>query len=96
MTTAGDHILTYKKLLSVLSILFMLTVATILTSRFDLGWLNIWIALLIASVKSSLVLLYFMHLKYENKVFIGTFLMTIFFVAVFIGFMLLDVAFRTS
>lgn len=96
MTTAGGHILTYKKLLGVLSILFLLTVVTISASRFDLGWLNIWIALLIASTKSSLVLLYFMHLKYENKVFIATFLMTIFFVAVFIGFMFLDVAFRTS
>ena len=96
MTTAGNHILTYKKLLRVLSILFILTVVTILASRFDLGWLNIWIALLIASAKSSLVLLYFMHLKYENKVFMATFLMTILFVAVFIGFMFWDVAFRTS
>ena len=95
MTTAEDHILSYKKLLSILGILFALTVITILASRIDLGGLNIWIALMIASVKSSFVLLYFMHLKYENKVFIMTFLMTIFFVAILIGFMFWDVAFRT-
>jgi len=96
LTTAEDHILSYKNLLSVLGILFILTVITILASRFDLGWLNIWIALLIASIKSSFVLLYFMHLKYENKLFIMMFLMTIFFVAVLIGFMFWDIAFRTS
>jgi cytochrome c oxidase subunit 4 len=96
LTTAGDHILTYKKLLGVLGVLVILTALTILASRFDLGWLNIWIALLIASAKSSFVLLYFMHLKFEKKVFMATFLITIFFVAVIIGFMFWDVAFRTS
>lgn len=95
MATAEDHILSYKKLLSVLGILFALTIITVLASRIDLGWLNVWIALMIASIKSSFVLLYFMHLKYENKIFILTFLMTIFFVAILIGFMFWDVAFRT-
>jgi cytochrome c oxidase subunit 4 len=37
-----------------------------------------------------------MHLKFEKKVFMATFLITIFFVAVLIGFMFWDVAFRTS
>ena len=96
MTTAEDHILSYKKLLGVLAALFVLTVITILASRVDMGQLNIWIALMIASIKSSFVLLYFMHLKYESKLFIMTFLMTIFFVAVLIGFMFWDIAFRTS
>lgn len=96
MITAEDHILSYRKLLGVLAALFVLTMITILASRIDLGRLNIWIALTIASIKSSFVLLYFMHLKYENKLFIMTFLMTIFFVAVLIGFMFWDIAFRTS
>jgi cytochrome c oxidase subunit 4 len=96
VTTAEDHILSYKTLLGVLGILFILTMITIAVSRIDLGWLNIWIALMIASVKSSFVLLFFMHLKYENKIFILTFLMTIFFVAILIGFMFWDVAFRTA
>ncbi len=72
-----------------------MTMITILASRIDLGRLNIWIALMIASIKSSFVLLYFMHLKYENKIFVITFLMTIFFVAILIGFMFWDIAYRT-
>ncbi len=94
MASAEDHILSYKNLAGVLGILFALTVITIIASRIDLGWMNVWIALMIASIKSSFVLLYFMHLKYENKLFILTFIMTIFFVAILIGFMFWDVAFR--
>ena len=94
MKTAEDHILSYKQLLGVLGTLFALTIITILASRIDLGWLNVWIALMIASIKSSFVLLFFMHLKYENKLFVLTFIMTIFFVAILIGFMFWDVAFR--
>ncbi len=96
MTTSDDHVLSYKTLLSVLGALFLMTVITILASRIDLGRWNVWIALVIAAIKSSFVLLFFMHLKYENKLFILTFLMTIFFVAVLIGFMFWDVAFRAS
>jgi cytochrome c oxidase subunit 4 len=86
--------LSYKQLLSVLAILIALTAITILASKIDLGPLNIWMALLIASVKSSFVLLYFMHLKYEHKVFMITFLITVFTVAILIGFMFWDIAWR--
>jgi len=96
LTTTEDHVLSYKTLLGVLGALFLMTLITILASKVDLGRMNIWIALMIASIKSSFVLLFFMHLKYENKIFILTFLMTIFFVAVLIGFMFWDVAFRAS
>ncbi len=95
MPSTEDHILSYKQLLGVLGVLFLMTMITILASRIDLGRLNIWIALMIASIKSSFVLLYFMHLKYENKIFVITFLMTIFFVAILIGFMFWDIAYRT-
>jgi cytochrome c oxidase subunit 4 len=96
MATEHTHILSFKQLAGVLGILLVLTGVTILASTVDLGPLNVWVALLIASCKSSLVLLYFMHLKYENKVFIGTFLVTIFFVAVMIGFLFWDIAYRTA
>lgn len=94
MSTAEAHILSYKQLLGVLAILMVLTVITVLASTIDLGALNIWLALLIASVKASFVLMFFMHLKYESKVFMVTFLVTVFTVAIFIGFLFWDVAFR--
>lgn len=48
--------------------LLILTVITVLASYVNFGSLviNIIIALVIATIKASLVLLYFMHLKYEN------------------------------
>lgn len=89
-----EHMLSYKQLLGVLGILFGLTIVTILASKIDLGALNIWLALLIASVKSSFVLLFFMHLKYEPKVFAIGFVVTIFTVATLIGLMFFDLSFR--
>ncbi len=94
MTPVHEHMLSYRKLLGVLGILFVLTVVTILVSKIDLGWLNIWIALMVAAVKSSFVLLYFMHLKYENRIFIISFIGTVFFIAVLITFVFWDISFR--
>ena len=90
----SEHILSYKQLLAVLGVLFVFTVITILASKIDLGALNIWMALLIASVKSSFVLLFFMHLKYEPKIFAIGFLVTIFTLATLIGMMFFDLSFR--
>lgn len=94
MRPVDNHVLSYRNLLGILGILFILTVITILVSKIDLGWLNIWVALMVASVKSSFVLLYFMHLKYENRIFLITFIGTVFLVAVLIAFMFLDISFR--
>ena len=65
--------------------LLILTAITVGASYIDFGSGNIVIALLIASVKASLVALFFMHLRYEKPVnaviasagflFLGIFLM---------------------
>ena len=89
-----EHMLSYKQLAAVLGVLFVLTIITILASKVDLGAMNIWLALLIASIKSSFVLLFFMHLKYEPRVFAIGFLVTIFTVATLIGLMFFDLSFR--
>lgn len=86
--------LSYRKLLLVLGGLFVLTGITVFSSQVDLGAFNIWISLLIASTKASLVLLFFMHLKYESPLLKRTFIATIFILAIFISFMFWDVAFR--
>ena len=41
--------------------LLLFTMLTYAVARFDLGWLNLPIALLIAAVKGSLIVLFFMH-----------------------------------
>jgi len=86
--------LSYRFLLMVLAALFFLTALTVGASTVNLGTLNVWVALLIAAAKASLVLLFFMHLKYEDMVLKISFLATIGFLAIIIGFIFLDIAFR--
>lgn len=88
------HVLSYKTLGIVLGLLFLLTGVTIGVSRVDMGALNIWVALLVASTKGTLVLLYFMHMKYESFFLKSSFIITIGILAILIGFMFWDVAFR--
>lgn len=86
----------YGKLLAVLVGLLALTGATVAASRIDVAAANIWMTLLIAAAKASLVLLFFMRMKYEKRMFLYTFLVTILFVAIFVGFLFWDVAYRAT
>jgi cytochrome c oxidase subunit 4 len=74
--------------------LLVLTGATVAVSYFDLGLLNVVVALLIASVKASLVALFFMHLKFENRLVWAFALVPIFFLVLIIGGTLSDTLFR--
>jgi cytochrome c oxidase subunit 4 len=95
MTDHDDqHIQPYMHLLAVLVALLVLTAVTIWASGIELGKLNIWMTLLIASSKSSLVLLFFMHLKYEGRFIRTTFIVTVCTLAMLVGFLFWDVSFR--
>lgn len=89
-----NHGISYKTLLSVLTTLLALTAITVYVSQIDMGALNIWVALLIASTKASLVLMFFMHLRYEARLLKYTFAITVFTLAIVIGLIFFDVAFR--
>jgi cytochrome c oxidase subunit 4 len=86
--------LSYQYLAGVLSLLLVLTGVTVGVSSIDLGTLNVWVAVLIASIKSSLVLLYFMNLKQESSAVRFTFLVTVVTLALLIGFIFWDLSFR--
>ena len=88
------HYLEYRTLFFIFILLLMFTGITVGVSYIDLGRLNVWISLLIASVKGSLVLLFFMHMKYEGRALILSFLGTIFFLFIMISFIFWDIAFR--
>lgn len=49
--------------------LLILTVFTVTVAGLNLGNLSVLGAILIAAVKSILVVLFFMHIKYEDRVF---------------------------
>ena len=60
------HVVPLPVLFAVLGTLLVMTFVTVAVSWFDFGRFNLWIALGIAVFKASLVLLFFMHLKYDK------------------------------
>jgi cytochrome c oxidase subunit IV len=73
--------------------LILLTGLTVLASYAELH-VAIQVALMIATVKASLVLLYFMHLRYEARMYFIMLLVVLVTYAIFIGGTLTDFAFR--
>ena len=94
MESKEQHLMSYTTLGMVLAALLVLTGITVGVSYFNLGRLNVPIALGIASGKVALVLLFFMHLKYEGRAITISFISTITFLAIMISFTFWDVAFR--
>jgi cytochrome c oxidase subunit 4 len=70
--------------------LIVLTYVTVAATKVDLGDFNLWLALAIATVKASLVALYFMHLRYDKPIHAVIFVSTLCFVALFVVFALMD------
>src|SRR3954447_25495522 len=84
------HPVPLRLLLIVFAGLMVLTFLTVAATWVNLGAANIWIALLIAVAKASLVALYFMHLRWDAP-FNGIVLIAaLFFVALFVGIAVLD------
>lgn len=84
------HITPLPTLITIWVILMVPTFVTVAATWVDLGPLNIWIAMFIAFVKGTLVVLYFMHMK-QNKPFIAySFTFSLAFVAFFLAMVMLD------
>jgi cytochrome c oxidase subunit IV len=91
----GHHIIPVPLLLKVFGALVVLTIITIVTAKFiDIGPLNLPLAILLATGKTTLVVMFFMALKYDNKVNTLVFSMGVIFVLVFLIFTLFDTQFR--
>jgi cytochrome c oxidase subunit 4 len=61
------HVSPLKIYFAVFAALMVLTTVTILVAYVDLGGMNKVVALGIASFKATLVVLYFMHVKYASR-----------------------------
>ncbi len=91
---AENAITPYRTYFYIWLVLMILTVITVVVSYLHLGIFNIVVALGVASIKASLVALYFMHLKYEDKI---TWVFAIYplgLLALLIGLSVSDVFFR--
>jgi cytochrome c oxidase subunit IV len=69
MEHTNTHITSYRTYLKILVALLFLTAITITVTWINAGQLAIVVALGIACFKASLVLLYFMHLKFDGLLF---------------------------
>ncbi len=70
--------------------LLVLTVITVLVARIDLGVLNVPIALAVAILKASLVITFFMGLRWDKGFNTLILLSTIVFILIFMAFTLSD------
>ena len=88
MSAAADHSKTYVNVLAALAVGTVLTVGA---SHVHFGhWGNVGVGLLIATIKASLVVMFFMHLKYEQRWWAGIVLFPVLLVLIIIGSNLAD------
>lgn len=74
----------------IFSILLFFTFVTVTLADYDLGSFSVFVTLLIAGTKASLVLAVFMHLWFDNKFFAMIVASSLVFLSLFILFPLLD------
>ena len=84
------HITPLRVYLGIGAALLVLTALTIGVSQIHLGPWNIVVALAIAAIKATLVAFFFMHLFYDNKFYFLVLTIGILFLAIFIGFTMID------
>ncbi|RAP35814.1 hypothetical protein DID80_06105 [Candidatus Marinamargulisbacteria bacterium SCGC AAA071-K20] len=74
--------------------LLALTFVTVFVALFDFGSMNIVIALIIASIKASLVLAFFMGLRWDKGVNLVIVVSSVVFIGIFFLFIFADIATR--
>jgi cytochrome c oxidase subunit 4 len=87
-----SHVASVKVLLGTGGSLLLLTLVTVAATKVDFGGsnINLAIAMLIAVTKATLVVLFFMHLKYDKLFHSVIFVSALLAAALFVGFTLMD------
>ena len=91
---SNHHIVKYNFYFKILLALLVLTGITVGVTSVELGPLTVAVAIAIASVKATLVLLFFMHLKFDKKVFAIMVVAVLFVFIVLMVITFLDYYFR--
>jgi cytochrome c oxidase subunit IV len=91
----GKHtIVPYRTHILVLMTLVVLTVLSVAITAIDLGPLTVTAALVFATVKGIIVLIYFMHLKFDNIIYTIMLAFVMFSIISIIVITFLDYLFR--
>ncbi len=96
-STTGEHeqhLIPYKTFVNIWLALVALTLVTVGASYADLKHMSTFTAILIACVKSGLVAMYFMHLRFEKPIFTWFFVAAIGTYAIFVILTFADYYYR--
>lgn len=86
-----SHVASIKVLTATGGTLLLLTVVTVLATKVDFGAnINLAMAMAIAVFKATLVVLFFMHLRYDRLFHSVVFVGAILAASLFVGFTLMD------
>ncbi|MFC2080210.1 cytochrome C oxidase subunit IV family protein [Bacteroidota bacterium] len=69
MSNEKHHIIPYKTYILVLAVLIVLTLLSVAITQIELSSYSTIAAMIIAGIKSTFILLIFMHLKYDQRIF---------------------------
>ncbi len=89
-TEQHGHVLPLRTYLGVAAALLVLTAITVWVAGHDYGEWNLIVAMAVAVTKATLVVLFFMHLLYDHKVYGLIFVASILFLGVFIVLTMFD------
>jgi len=84
------HVVSWKVYLAVFLALVVLTVITVQVAGHDFGELNLVVALAVAVTKATLVVLYFMHARYSERLTRVVIASSVAFLAILLFLLLTD------
>jgi len=84
------HVVSWKVYLAVFLALVVLTVITVQVAGHDFGELNLIVALAVAVTKATLVVLYFMHARYSERLTRVVIASSVAFLAILLFLLLTD------
>lgn len=89
-----EHVSPVSLYVKVLGSLFVLTGLTYAVSYANLGSASLAVAMFVAFMKATLVCMFFMHLKYDDRYHVFVFLSSLIFVSIFFTFVIFDLQSR--
>lgn len=89
-THGTGHVVSLKVYFAIFAALMVLTAVTVGVAYVDLGAMNTFVALAVAVTKATLVILFFMHVKYSTKLTWLVVASGFFFLVIMIAFTLAD------
>ena len=90
----SDHVSPVSLYLTIFGALMVLTAVTAAVAYIDLGPANTLVALAIATLKATLVILFFMHVKYSSRLTKLVVVAGFFFLIILLGLTMTDYASR--